>query len=287
VPAPRSTSSRRQARTTTATSTRHAAHRRRRGRRADAVKFQTFRADAIVAETPTRAKYLDGILPDGQTMSELFRQLELPREWHATLFEHATQRGIDFLSTPFDHEAVDLLDELGVKAFKIATYELWHLPLIRDVASRGRPIMCSTGMADMAAVQAAVDVVGERGQRRADPPPLRRELPAAIRRPEPPGDRDDAPGVRRPGGLERPLPRWLAPVVATSLGAAVIEKHFTTDRGRPGPDHRFALEPGEFAEMVRAIRDTEAALGDGVKRRAPAEDDLYVTAVARVAARVI
>jgi len=255
---------------------------------ADAVKFQTFRADAIVAETPTRAKYLDGILPDGQTMSELFRRLELPREWHATLFEHATQRGIDFLSTPFDHEAVDLLDELGVKAFKVATYELWHLPLIRDVASRGRPIMCSTGMADMAAVQAAVDVVGEAGN---DGLIL---LHCVVNYPPPFADLNlraietmrQAFGV--PVGWSDHTPGWLAPVVATSLGAAVIEKHFTTDRGRPGPDHRFALEPGELAEMVRAIRDTEAALGDGVKRRAPAEDDLYVTARRSLfAARVI
>ena len=96
-------------------------------------------------------------------MSELFAQLELPREWHATLMRHATDRGLDFLSTPFDHEAVDLLDELGVKAFKVATYELWHLPLIRDIASRGKPIICSTGMADMADVQDAVDTVRETG----------------------------------------------------------------------------------------------------------------------------
>lgn len=245
---------------------------------ADAVKFQTFRSDAIVAETPTRAKYLDGILPDGQSMSELFRQLELPREWHATLFEHATERGIDFLSTPFDHDAVDLLDGLGVKAFKIATYELWHLPLIRDVASRGRPIICSTGMADMAAVQAAVDVVRETGN---DGLIL---LHCVVNYPPPFADLNlraietmrQAFGV--PVGWSDHTPGWLAAVIATSLGAAVIEKHFTTDRGRPGPDHRFALEPDELAEMVRAIRDTEAALGDGIKRRAAAEDDLYVTA---------
>lgn len=245
---------------------------------ADAVKFQTFRSDAIVAETPTRAKYLDGVLPPGQTMSELFRQLELPREWHATLAEHAAARGIDFLSTPFDHEAVDLLDELGVKAFKVATYELWHLPLIRDIASRQRPIICSTGMADMADVQAAVDVVRETGN---DQLIL---LHCVVNYPPPFGDLNlrAIETMRRafgvPVGWSDHTPGWLAPVVATSLGAAVVEKHFTTDRTRPGPDHRFALEPDELAAMVRAIRDTEAALGDGIKRRAAAEDDLYVTA---------
>ncbi len=245
---------------------------------ADAVKFQTFRADAIVAETPTRAQYLDGILPPGQTMSELFAQLELPREWLEPLAAHATERGLDFLSTPFDHEAVDLLDELGVKAFKVATYELWHLPLIRDVASRGKPIICSTGMADMAAVQDAVDVVRETGNEGLIllhcvvnyPPPFSDLNLRAIE------TMRQAFGV--PVGWSDHTPGWLAPVVATALGAAVVEKHFTTDRGRPGPDHRFALEPAELTTMVEAIRDTEAALGTGIKRRAPTEDDLYVTA---------
>ena len=245
---------------------------------ADAVKFQTFRADEIVAETPTRAAYLDAVLPPGQTMSDLFRQLELPREWHERLAQHAAERGIDFLSTPFDHEAVDLLDGLGVKAFKVATYELWHLPLIRDIASRGKPIICSTGMADMADIQAAVEVVRETGNDQLVllhcvvnyPPPFEQLILRAIE------------SMRQafdvPVGWSDHTPGWLAPVIATTLGAAVIEKHFTTDRGRPGPDHRFALEPDELATMVRAIRDAQAALGDGVKRRARAEDDLYVTA---------
>lgn len=245
---------------------------------ADAVKFQTFRADSIVAETPIRAKYLDGILPPGQTMSELFAQLELPREWHETLARHATDQGLDFLSTPFDHEAVDLLDDLGVKAFKVASYELWHLPLIRDVASRGKPIICSTGMADMADIQDAVDTVRETGNEQLIllhcvvnyPPPFSDLNLRAI------STMRAAFGV--PVGWSDHTPGWLAPVVATALGAAVVEKHYTTDRGRPGPDHQFALEPAELTEMVRAIRDTEAALGNGIKRRAPAEDDLYVTA---------
>ena len=245
---------------------------------ADAVKFQTFRADAIVAETATRAAYLDGILPPGQTMSELFAQLELPRDWHEPLARHAADRGLDFLSTPFDHEAVDLLDELGVKAFKVATYELWHLPLIRDIASRGKPIICSTGMANLADVQDAVNAVRETGNEQLIllhcvvnyPPPF---ADLNLRAIETMRQAFDVPV-----GWSDHTPGWLAPVVATALGAAVVEKHFTTDRTRSGPDHQFALEPDELASMVQAIRDTEAALGSGVKRRAPAEDDLYVTA---------
>ncbi len=255
---------------------------------ADAVKFQTFAADRIVAETSTRARYLDAILPPGKTMSELFAELELPRAWHADLKDHAEAAGLDFLSTPFDHEAVDLLDELDVKAFKVATYELWHLPLIRDIASRGRPIICSTGMADLAAVSAAVDTVRSTGNDQLIllhcvvnyPPPFAELNMRAI------ATMREAFGV--PVGWSDHTPGMLAPIVATTLGAAVIEKHFTTDRTRPGPDHQFALEPDELTAMVRAIRDTEAALGDGVKRMAPTEADLYVTARRSLfAARVI
>ena len=115
----------------------------------------------------------------------------------------------------------------------------------------------------------------------ADPAPLRGELPAPFADLNLRAIGTMRQAFRVPVGWSDHTPGWLAPVIATSLGAAVVEKHFTTDRSRPGPDHRFALEPDELAEMVRAIRDTEAALGDGVKRRAPAEDDLYVTAVGR------
>jgi pseudaminic acid synthase len=245
---------------------------------ADAVKFQTFAADRIVAETTTRAKYLDDLLPPDKTMSDLFRELELPREWHAELFRHATDAGLDFLSTPFDFEAVDLLDDLGVKAFKVASYELWHLPLIRAVASRGKPIICSTGMADLADVQDAVDTVASTGNDQLIllhcvvnyPPPFADLNLRAIQTMRaafdvPVGYSDHSLGIT-------------APVVATALGAAVIEKHYTLSRDLPGPDHKFAIEPDELTAMVRAIRDAHDALGTGIKRMAPAETDLYTTA---------
>jgi len=245
---------------------------------ADAVKFQTFAADRIVAETTTRAKYLDGLLPPDKTMSDLFRELELPREWHAELFRHATDAGLDFLSTPFDVEAVDLLDDLGVKAFKVASYELWHLPLIREVASRGRPIICSTGMANLADVQDAVDTVAETGNDQLIllhcvvnyPPPFRDLNLRAIQ------TLRSAFGV--PVGYSDHSAGITATIVATALGAAVIEKHFTLSRDLPGPDHRFAIEPDELAAMVQGVRDAQDALGTGIKRMARAEADLYVTA---------
>ncbi|MBP1704301.1 MAG: N-acetylneuraminate synthase [Chloroflexi bacterium] len=246
---------------------------------ADAVKFQTFTAERIVAETKTRARYLDAILPPDETMAALFRKLELPYEWHGTLKEHAEAAGLDFLSSAFDEGAVDLLHGLRVKAFKVATYELWHLPLIRYIARLGRPMICSTGMASIGEVEQAVRAVEQEGNLGNlvllhctvnYPPPfaeLNLRAMATMR---------TAFGV--PVGYSDHTPGWTAPVVATALGAAVIEKHFTTSRDRPGPDHRFALEPPELGAMIRAIRDAEASLGDGVKRMAPAEADLYVTA---------
>ena len=201
---------------------------------ADAVKFQTFLADRIVAETQTRAKYLDDVLPPGKSMNELFRELELPREWHGELKAYAEECGLDFLSTPFDFEAVALLDELGVKAFKVASYELWHLPLIREIASRGKPIICSTGMANLADVQAAVDTVRATGNEQLIllhcvvnyPPPFSDLNLRAIE------TMHRAFGV--PVGWSDHTPGWLAPVIATALGAAVVEKHFTTDRDQQG-----------------------------------------------------
>ncbi len=245
---------------------------------ADAVKFQTFTSERIVAETKTRARYLDAILPPEETMASLFRKLELPYEWHATLKEHAQAAGLDFISSPFDEQAVDLLQSLDVKVFKVATYELWHLPLIRYIARLGKPMICSTGMANIGEVQEAVSTVAAAGN------PNLILLHCTVNYPPPFSDLNlrAIDTMRRafgvPVGYSDHTPGWTAPVVATALGAAVIEKHFTISRDLPGPDHRFALEPAELAAMVRAIRDTEASLGDGIKRMGAAEADLYATA---------
>jgi len=166
-----------------------------------------------------------------------------------------------------------------VKAFKVATYELWHLPLIRYIARLGRPMICSTGMASIGEVEEAVRAVEAEGNLAnlillhctVNYPPQFEDL--NLRAME-----TMRTAFRVPVGYSDHTPGWTAPIVATALGAAVVEKHFTTSRDRPGPDHRFALEPGELATMVRAIRDAQASLGDGIKRTAAAERDLYVTA---------
>jgi sialic acid synthase SpsE len=242
---------------------------------ADAVKFQTFRAEKIQARTAERASHLDRLMPGQKTVQDLLRELELPLEWHGALFEHSKTRGIDFLSTPFDEEAVDILDSLGVLAFKIASYELWHLPLIRHAARKGKPLLLSTGLARLGDVEEALEAVRETANEsvvllhcaigfppRWEDLNLRAITTEATAFGIPVGFSDHSPGVA-------------AAVAAVTLGACVIEKHFTVDRSLPGPDHAFALEPVELTEMVRAIRNVEAALGTGEKRRAPSEDEYY------------
>ena len=242
---------------------------------ADAVKFQTFSAEKIQARTRDRASYLDTLVEKGRSMQDLFRDLELPREWHEALAKHARERGLDFLSTPFDEEAVDLLETLDVPAIKIASFELWHLPLIRHAARTGRPLILSTGMANMGDIEDALDAARSEGNERivllhcaiSYPPAWKdlnlRAIPTM------------AAAFHVPVGYSDHSPGHTADVVAVTLGAAAIEKHFTIDKSLPGPDHPFALDPGELAAMVRAIREAEASLGTGEKRRAEAEAELY------------
>lgn len=242
---------------------------------ADAVKFQTFNAEKIQARTRDRASYLDTLVEKGRSMQDVFRDLELPREWHARLAEHARGAGLDFLSTPFDEEAVDLLVSLGVPAIKIASFELWHLPLIRHAARSGKPLILSTGMADLGDIEEALAAVRQEGNADAI------LLHCAVNYPPAWADLNlraiatMAAAFGVPVGYSDHSPGHTAPVVAVTLGARMIEKHFTIDRTLPGPDHPFALEPRELAEMVRAIREAETSLGTGEKRRAAAEEELY------------
>lgn len=242
---------------------------------ADAVKFQTFSAEKIQARTRDRAAYLDSLVEKGRSMQDLFRELELPREWHEKLAMSARACGLDFISTPFDEEAVDLLDSLGVPAIKIASFELWHLPLIRHAARTGRPLILSTGMANMGDVEDALEAARSEGNDQiillhcaiSYPPAWKdlnlRAIPTM------------AAAFRVPVGYSDHSPGHTADVVAVTLGASAIEKHFTIDKSLPGPDHPFALDPRELTEMVRAIREAEASLGSGEKRRAAAEEELY------------
>jgi N,N'-diacetyllegionaminate synthase len=226
---------------------------------ADAVKFQTYTGKGIYSSKTPRFEYLD----DDRSAQEILEALELPREWQATLAEHARDRGIHFFSSPFDHEAVDGLAALGVPAMKIASFELVDLMLIRKAASVGVPVILSTGMARYGEIEDALGAVAEAGNERVA------LLRCASLYPAPPrimnlsamATMRDAFGV--PVGLSDHTEGIAVPTGAAALGMDLLEKHFTLSRDMEGPDHSFAIEPDELRALVAAVRDVEAALGSG------------------------
>jgi N,N'-diacetyllegionaminate synthase len=254
---------------------------------ADAVKFQTYSAETLYSKKTPRFSYLEK--QTSKDTWQLIKEIELPREWQAELQAWARKRGILFFSTPFDYRAVDELDALAVPAYKIASFEVVDLPLIRYAAARHRPMIISTGLATYEDIHDAVETCRNAGNDDIvllqcaslyPAPPARINLRAmeTLRRAfgVPVGLSDHTLGIHVAGA-------------AVALGACVLEKHFTLSRTLPGPDHPFAIEPPELKEMVRQIREIEAALGDGMKL-GPAPEELEMHQKARrslVAARDI
>ena len=254
---------------------------------ADAVKFQTYSAETLYSKQTPKFTYLEG-LTDKSTW-DLIKEIELPREWQVELAEEAKKRGILFMSTPFDHRAVDELDALGVPVFKVASFEIVDLPLVRHAASKGKPMIISTGLADYEDIQDALAACREAGN---DKVVL---LQCASLYPAPP-ERINLRAMetmRRAFGTlvglsDHTLGIHVA-VAGAALGACVIEKHYTLSRSLKGPDHPFAIEPGELRELVRQVREVEAALGDG-RKLGPAPEEMEMHQKARrslVAARAI
>lgn len=228
---------------------------------ADAVKFQTFKADRIYPRSAGRADYLG----ERKSIHQIIQEMEMPDDWVPKLADYCRGREIEFLSTPFDERSADLL-EPHVNAYKIASYELTHVPLVLHVARKGKPVILSTGTSDLEEVRAAVRAIRSAGNERivllqctaSYPAPLEAVNARAVET------------LRRATGLPVGLSDHsrdpvVAPVVAVALGACVIEKHFTLSNRLPGPDHRFAVEPHELRTMVARVREAEKALGHGRK----------------------
>ncbi len=239
---------------------------------ADAVKFQTFEANLLVTADAPRAQY-QSESGGSESQLELLQGLELSWAEFEELFDHCRRRKIEFMSTPFDIGSADRLERLGMHKFKIPSGELTHHEFIRHVASKGKPVIVSTGMATLREVVDAVEVVHAAGCIdltvlhcvSAYPAPLEdMNLRAMLTLRE---------SLQVPTGLSDHSLGITVPIAAAALGAVCIEKHFTLDKSLPGPDHQASLDPQELAAMVAAIRDVEKALGTGVKTPADSEGD--------------
>lgn len=230
---------------------------------ADAVKFQTYSGDRIYSRRTPRFEYLAPVTD--KPPAELLEDIALPREWQPVLAEYAAGRGIDFFSTPFDHEAVAELDALDVPVLKVASFEIVDLPLIRAVAATGRPVLISTGMATMGEIEDALGAAAEAGATAVGLMQCTSIYPAPARL----ANLDAMATMRAafgvPVGLSDHTLGIAVPIAAAALGAAFVEKHFTLDRTMTGPDHPFALEPDELRAMVAGIREAHDAHGDGRK----------------------
>jgi N-acetylneuraminate synthase len=236
---------------------------------ADLVKFQTFLANKIVSSTAPKAEYQKRTTDSGESQFEMIQKLELSRESHEVLIEECRRQGIGFFSTAFDSESFDMLLDLGcVNLIKIPSGEITNLPLLRYMTRFGKPVLLSTGMANLGEVESAIQVIEASGT----PRQLITILHCTTEYPTPMEDVNlramvsmkQALGVAV--GYSDHTPGIEVAIAATALGATVIEKHFTLDRNLPGPDHKASLEPHELKAMVNAIRNIEVALGDGIKQ---------------------
>lgn len=248
---------------------------------ADAVKFQTFKAEKLVSKAAQKAAYQKQTTAVDESQYEMIKKLELDENSHRALISYCKEKRIMFLSTPFDHDSIDMLNDFGMPIFKIPSGEITNLPYLRHIGRLGKEVILSTGMSDLGEVEDALDILVQEGV----PKEKISVLHATTEYPCPIDEVNlramltirEAFGVKvgysdHTQGIE-------VPIAAVAMGACVIEKHFTLDRTMEGPDHKASLEPQELKAMVTAIRRVSLAMGDGVKK--PTESERRNIAIAR------
>ena len=247
--------------------------------RADAVKFQTYKTEKLVSRDAPSAQYQQKNLGTSISQYEMLSRLQLPLSVYKELVDHCREGGIMFMSSPFDEESADFLDELGMEVFKIPSGEITNLSFLTHVASKQKPMIVSTGMANLGEVQTAVEAIESVGNQQitllhcvSDYPVDPRDVNLRAMH-----TLQTAFGV--PVGLSDHTLGIEIPIAAVAMGACVIEKHFTLDSSMEGPDHKASLNPTELIAMVTSIRTVEAALGSG--RKKPTSNEMNTAIAAR------
>jgi len=253
---------------------------------ADAVKFQAFKAEKIATRYAEKAEYQKETTSKEESQFNMLKKLELGYEDFKELYDYAEKTNIIFLSSVFDIESVDMLDDLGIAAFKVGSGELTNYPMLKRIVEKGKPIILSTGMSTMDEVEEALEFIKKEGGKDIilthciTGYPIKKE-DANLRVIETLKRR-----FNLPVGFSDHTTGITIPIAAAALGAVLIEKHFTLDRNLPGPDHKASLEPNELEEMVNAIRDVESALGNGVRSLTRDEEEIKKIARKSIVAKV-
>lgn len=228
---------------------------------ADCIKLQTYTADTLTIDSNKDDFKINGTIWEGKNYFQLYKEAYTPWEWHEQLFNVAEKEGLICFSSPFDKTAVDFLEKLNVPAYKIASFEITDIPLIEYVASKGKPIIISTGIAELEDIELAVETCRKVGNNQIALLKCTSSYPAPIDEANMCMVKDLAERFNVVTGLSDHTMGATVPIVATSFGAKIIEKHFILDRSIGGPDASFSMNEQEFTEMVKLVREAESAIG--------------------------
>lgn len=228
---------------------------------ADCIKLQTYTADTITIDSNKSDFLIKGTIWEGKNLHKLYQEAYTPWEWHAELFKVAKEEGLICFSSPFDKTAVDFLENLKVPAYKIASFEITDIPLIEYTASKGKPIIISTGIAEEADIELALDACRRMGNNNIALLKCTSSYPAPIEEANMCMVKDLSERYNVISGLSDHTMGATVPIVATVFGAKIIEKHFILDRSIGGPDASFSMNEEEFTAMVKAVREAESAIG--------------------------
>ena len=240
---------------------------------ADAVKFQTFKAERIVSINAPKAEYQIENTNNTESQYQMLKKLEIDKETHLELMEYCKEKNIMFLSTPFDIDSVRMLMELGIEIIKIPSGEITNLPYLREVAKQKKKVILSTGMSNMQEVKDAVGILRQNGTEDITVLHCNTQYPTPMEDVNLRAMISMGKELELPVGYSDHTQGIEVPIAAVAMGATVIEKHFTLDKTMEGPDHKASLEPEELRKMVKSIRNIEKALGDGIKTISESEKD--------------